>query len=215
MPEDATFDDFTSQLATSLDPILNPTIEKDVPPKYILGATIGGSFLTLIAATILSIPFLQSIIASVSVGIIAAYLSIIEGRSGDILREVGKYSINITEGAVERYKEFSASLKVEKASKSTEKLSKEADRAVKKVMKAESELEAAAEKRRQALVEASEMIDSVERAKYEKAKKVRDERRRVEFEEMESRRLEVSPIFMLVDFIHGYQFPVSFNLDIH
>eukprot|EP00804_Cyclotella_cryptica_P030026 CCRYP_016935-RA/>CCRYP_016935-RA protein AED:0.00 eAED:0.00 QI:201/1/1/1/1/1/2/840/524 len=203
-----------SQLTTDiLQPLLYPEIEKEVPPKYILGAAIHGSFVTVLTATLLfglSLPLVETMVAAFSVGIVAAYVSITRGKSGEVLREIGRYTMDFTDAALERYGEFEAGWKVEKASKAMETLSKvdiiensavksvleQADRAVQEVKRAEAELEAAAEKRKRALVEASEMIDNVERAKMEAVRLAQEEKRRADKEEMENKRLEEERLWL-------------------
>jgi hypothetical protein len=172
----------TSGLSTALRPLIDPEIEKDVPPSTILGAAANGSFVTLFAFLILGLPIVAAFVASLNAAVVAAYLSITRGSVGNIIREVGRYTATVTESVAGMMEEYDAGRKVEKASRAMETLnrvgaaeSEEAvvlDRAVREVQRAESELEAkqreleaAALRRKQALVDAAAKLEEVARAK--------------------------------------------------
>ncbi|EED94342.1 predicted protein [Thalassiosira pseudonana CCMP1335] len=216
---DSPFSLLASQVSTEIvSPLLNPSIEKNVPPEIITGAAINGGFLTFLTATFLfglSLPLLETLVAATAVGIFAAYVSITEGKAGEALRTVGKYTMDVTDMALDKFYEIEAGKKIEKASKALDTLNKvgskevakgvlvEAERAVKKVRKADEELEKAQtnaleaeKKRKEALKEAGTIIDQVEQAKLGVIKKKEAEKKQLEKDELEKKRLEDEKIWL-------------------
>jgi len=216
---DSPFSLLASQVSTEIvSPLLNPSIEKNVPPEIITGAAINGGFLTFLTATFLfglSLPLLETLVAATAVGIFAAYVSITEGKAGEALRTVGKYTMDVTDMALDKFYEIEAGKKIEKASKALDTLNKvgskevakgvlvEAERAVKKVRKADEELEKAQtkaleaeKKRKEALKEAGTIIDQVEQAKLGVIKKKEAEKKQLEKDELERKRLEDEKIWL-------------------
>ena len=83
-----------------LDPIINPTIAKDVEPYVIQGAAINGAFLSLLASLAISGPFAlgwSTLISMMTFAIITSYIAITEGTLGAIFRSVGYTTIEVNE----------------------------------------------------------------------------------------------------------------------
>lgn len=173
----------SSRLAADvLQPVLNPQIEKDVPARCILGAAANGSSVAFFALLIIGIPLVQTLVAALSMAVIAAYLSITRGAAGDFVRQVGRFTMTAADSAIDMYRDFDAARKVKKASKALDTLNRvnsddrqhdsavrtvldAADRAVKEVQRAEAELERAALRRKKALADATDKLAEVERTK--------------------------------------------------
>lgn len=208
-----------SRVATALQPILDPEIEKDVPPNCILGAAANGSFVTLFTLLLVGkLAIVNALVASLSMAVLAAYLSITRGTVGDFVREVGRYTMTVADSVTGMIEEYDAGIKIDKASRAMETLSRveiatgvagsgvedvldQADRAVKEVRRAESELEAkqqeleaAALRRKQALVEAAAKLEEVARAKAGARRDDTQETERVSPETTISLEVSVYPI---------------------
>jgi len=83
-----------------LDPIINPTIAKDVEPYVIQGAAINGAFLSLLASLAISGPFAlgwSALVSMFTFAIITSYISITEGAVGAIFRSIGYTTIEVNE----------------------------------------------------------------------------------------------------------------------
>jgi hypothetical protein len=150
--------------------------------------------------------------------VLAAYLSITRGSVGDFVREVGRYTMTVADSVTGMIEEYDAGIKIDKASRAMETLSRveiatgvagsgvedvldQADRAVKEVRRAESELEAkqqeleaAALRRKQALVEAAAKLEEVARAKAGARRDDTQETERVSPEKTISLEVSVYPI---------------------
>lgn len=210
----------SSRLVTDiLQPVLNPEIEKDVPEKCILGAAINGSTVTVLALVLLGLPLLQTLVAALNIGVIAAYISITRGAAGDFARGVGRYTMSVADSAFDMYREFDAGRKIEKASKALDTLSRvskdgednsavksvldQADQAVKEVQKAEAELEAAALRRKKALVDATDKLEEVERAKFQVKQQLQHEMTSHTQDKTEDTSLEVSVLLFILLFLYS------------
>lgn len=84
-----------------LIPLLNPTIIKNIPSSTISGAAIHGFTLSLIASSLLfgpaSLLSLATLTISASVAIFTSYVSITTGIAGDILRGLGRATVETTD----------------------------------------------------------------------------------------------------------------------
>ena len=98
--------DGPSMIDNFLGPILNPTIEKNVPSQVIQGAFLNGVFVTLLTSFFmfgpLSISSLLTIVLAANVGIITSYISITEGIAGDFIRSLGVATMEVTDGIMEQ-----------------------------------------------------------------------------------------------------------------
>jgi len=99
-----------------LDPIINPTIAKDVEPYVIQGAAINGAFLSLLASLAISGPFAlgwSTLISMMTFAIITSYIAITEGTLGAIFRSVGYTTIEVNELINEQVNLISGELEVD------------------------------------------------------------------------------------------------------
>lgn len=84
-----------------LIPLLNPTIIRNIPSSTISGAAIHGFTLSLIASSLLfgpaSLLSLATLTISASVAIFTSYVSITTGIAGDILRGLGRATVETTD----------------------------------------------------------------------------------------------------------------------
>ena len=83
-----------------LDPILNPTIAKNVEPYVIQGAAINGAFLSLLASLAISGPFAlgwSTLVSMMTFAIVTSYIAITEGTMGAIFRSIGYTTIEVNE----------------------------------------------------------------------------------------------------------------------
>jgi len=112
----------TSEIINPL--IVNPSIKQNVPSDVIQGAFINGSFLTFLTAYFIYgpfIPLLQTIVAALSIGVISSYVSITEGKAGEFVRGVGKFTKDVTDMAVSQVGEWQESGKLDEVSKAVTK----------------------------------------------------------------------------------------------
>ena len=165
----------SSVVMDALRPVLNPQIQRSVPPRSILGSFLSGITLSVLTLAFLGMPFLQLVTTAVSIGILFSYVAITAGVPGDLARTTGAYAMDAVEDLQNIYTEYQGRQKVEMASKALQTLNSvssvevtRAEDAVKSVQEANAllekkqmELEEAATKRRRALVEATKIIDDV------------------------------------------------------
>ena len=155
-----------------VEPLLNPTIIKDVPFNTIMGAAANGSFLTLLTSLMLfgvfSISKLSTLVAAASAGIIAAYISITEGTPGDFYRGLGKSTVEVTEWALDKFDEVRGEKEIGKVANAL--LEKP------KVSAPAKEKSAPKKKRDEKVVEAEDSMPLTEGLTAEEAEEVRTAR---------------------------------------
>ena len=109
---------FDKFLASTIYPLLNPSIAKNVPSTMIQGAFLSGALLTFTTSFLLfgplSISSLLTVVLAANVGVITSYISITDSDAGQFVRSLGSATMEVTDSIMNQINELQGETKKKK-----------------------------------------------------------------------------------------------------